>query len=97
MKGMTGPTGPAGIPGILTIYTVADTVVVPPATLGTLTMTCAPGDFVTGGGFEMFGPTQGILVANIPANSSSWLVEANNTATTPFDLDGYAICADLTP
>jgi hypothetical protein len=70
---------------------------IPPGLPGSVAMVCAPGDFVTGGGFEMFGPSLGVVNANIPIPPDTWFVEVLNTAATPIALDGYAICADLAP
>ena len=100
--GPPGPKGDTGLTGVLTFYNVAGlSIGVSDGDIGTATATCAVGDQLTGGGFEM-GTTAGTETAvhfSGPTSDSTWTVRLRNPAGgfTSIGLAAFARCADVTP
>ena len=82
------------------LYIVTNSGVVPFEQNGLVEVSCAAGDFVTGGGFETdpaAGATSGRyqnVVDNKPSSTSSWLVAISlGPGEGPITLTVYAVCA----
>ena len=76
------------------LYIVTNSGVVPFEQNGLVEVSCAAGDFVTGGGFETDGGRYQNVVDNKPSSTSSWLVAISlGPGEGPITLTVYAVCA----
>ena len=101
-KGDQGDQGDPGTPGVLGFYTRENSFSAPGSSFFTLSVSCDPGDFATGGGYYKSSNFLEVETSspNFPANESPtlWYLTARNTNTNGVSatLHVYVICADIT-
>jgi hypothetical protein len=93
-QGEQGPAGPTGPVGVLGFYTRSTNVSIPGESNGGGTVSCDPGDIVTGGGFAGADDT---VYDSYASSASSWSIRTHNLLAGSQAVLVQVVCADVTP
>jgi len=93
--GATGPAGAKGANGVSGYATVTKSTTVAKHKTSTLSLSCATGKKVTGGGVQPSSDKVVVLASYPSANGAGWTARVSNTDGGGHGVKLYAICASV--
>jgi hypothetical protein len=87
-------------PGVLNFYFRTAISSVADGGVKNISVSCDPGDVVTGGGFDAGGSQDTVIFDSFPEDASTWnvgLLNPSGGVTAEIGFKVYAVCADIAP